>query len=103
MSTLHVATPAVARSPPETSDGRRAWPPSRPPTVRGGGLRHGRGRGTDASPSTLFVIDAVGGRTTYERRAPRTSRGNAAAATKDAIRAPVADRPTAFGRLSSVL
>ena len=48
-SKLHVTTPAVARSPPETSDGRRAWPPSRPPTVRGGGLRHGRQGGQGRS------------------------------------------------------
>src|SRR3954454_9187938 len=56
MSTLHVATPAVARSPPETSDGRRAWPPSRPPTVRGGGLRHGwRGGARTPRPSSIVM------------------------------------------------
>src|SRR4051812_31184400 len=96
MSTLHVATPAVARSPPETSDGRRARPPSRPPTVRGGGLRHGwRGGARRPRPSSIVFRHGRGSHDVGASRAPNVTR-NRPRATKDALDAALAGLGAAF-------
>src|SRR6185295_11441909 len=95
-----MATPAVARSPPETSDGRRAWPPSRPPTVRGGGLRHGRRAGHGCL--ALHLVRVRCGRGSHDVGASRATNvtRNGAGATKDAPAA-LAEPRAPFGRSSA--